>query len=199
MTTEEYIAKQRKAFTQIIEKDIPLQRAVRDTMAKQVTRIFVEGKNSADSNIGQYDTKRALYVNPNKAPRKGGEKVKGIEGLLPTQGKTGKQKFADGRPHKTTFVNNYKDLRNRIGRRTDKVDLFYSGDLKSDISNAKTGVKPTQVNVHEYVTGLHRPENVKKANGLDEKYGSVLPHTTSEKQNFFYIANKEFQLILLNA
>ncbi|MGB3074936.1 MAG: hypothetical protein WBB36_06425, partial [Chitinophagales bacterium] len=124
MTTEEYIEKQRRAFTQIIEKDIPLQRAVKDTLAKQVTRIFVDGKNSSNSNIGQYDTERALYINPNKSPRKTGDKLKGIEGLEPTEGKHGDHEFSDGKPHKTTYIRNYKDFRNRIGRRIDKVDLF---------------------------------------------------------------------------
>lgn len=199
MTTEEYIEKQRRAFTKIIEKDIPLQRAVKDTLAKQVTRIFVEGKNSSNSNIGQYDTERALYVDPNKAPRKTGDKLKGIEGLEPTVGKHGDHEFADGKPHKTTYVHNYKDFRNRIGRRIDKVDLFLSGDLKSDMSNSKTGVTPVQINTHEYVTGLKRESNVKKLSGLEKKYGDISALTTEEKKNFKDIATKEFQLILINA
>lgn len=199
MNTGEYIEKQRRAFTQIIEKDVPLQRAVRDTMARQVTRIFVDGKNSSNSNIGQYDTERALYINPEKSPRKTGDKIKGIEGLLPTRGKYGDEKFSDGTPHKTTYVKNYKDFRNRIGRRIDKVDLFLSGDLKSDMSNSNSNVKPVKINDHEYVTGLKRQSNIEKLSGLEKKYGDISALTASEKKNFFDIATKEFQLILNNA
>lgn len=196
MTTEQYIANQRRWMAQIIDKDIPLQRAVRDTMAKQVTRIFVEGKKSDGSQIGQYDTKRSMYINPNTSPRKTGDKVKGIEGLLPPKGKHGDETFKSGKKHKTTYVNNYKDFRNRIGRRIDTVDLFLSGDLKSDMSNSKSEVKPIQINTHEYVTGLKRPENVEKLAGNEKKFGDIAPLTSDEQANFFRVANKELQLII---
>lgn len=197
MTTEEFLIKQRKAFTQIIEKDVPLQRATKTVVAAQATRIFVEGKNSSNGNIGQYDTKRPMYINPEKSPRKTGDKIRGIEGLLPTRGKTGEHVFENGKTHKTTFVNNHKDFRNRIGRRIDRVDLFLSGDLKSDFSNSKAATaEPVKVDVHQYVVGLKRNENIKKLEGIEKKYGIVFHHTEGEKILFKDIAFKEFQLIL---
>lgn len=196
MTTDEFIAKQRKAFAQIIEKDIPLQRGVRDTMAKQMTRIFIDGKKTDGSQIGQYDTTRALYINPNTSPRKSADKVKGIEGLNPPKGKHGNETFKDGKPHKTTYVNNYKDFRNRIGRRIDRVDWFLSGDLKSDLSNSVSEPKPTQLGPHEYVTGLKRDNNTKKLAQLEGKYGTATHLTKEELDNFFSVTNKEFQLII---
>lgn len=197
--TEEFIKQQRKAFSEIIEKDIPLRRAAYTVTAEQVKRIFVEGKNSSDGVIGQYDTDTPLYVNPNKAPRKSANKAKGIEGLLPTRGKTGKTHFKDGREHKTTFVNNYKDLRNRMGRRIDRVDLFYSGDLKSDFSNQKIPAEPTKINTHEYVTGLKRDHNVLKLEGHEDKFGEFSSLTQKEINLFRDVVKKEFQLVMINA
>lgn len=201
MTSEEFIKEQKRIFQQIIEKDIPLRRAAQDTLSKQVTRIFVDGKNSADASIGQYDTTTPFYINPNQSPaaNKSGKGAKfPTEGLKPPRGKHGDTEFKSGKKHKTTFVNNYKDFRNRIGRRIDRVDLFLSGDLKSDFSNAAVNAgksNPVQVNVHEYQAGLKRDNNIDKAEELKDKYGSFLLPTRAEEDNFFDIATKEFNLL----
>jgi len=52
MTTEEFLRQQDAKFRAIIEKNIPLQITVRSIMALQSRRIFLEGKNTSGSLIG---------------------------------------------------------------------------------------------------------------------------------------------------
>lgn len=194
MTTEELIRKQRIAFNNIIQKDEPLRLAAYTAHSDATKRIFTDGKNSSDGNIGQYATSPPMYINPDKAPRAGALKVKGIEGLKPTKGKHGEHLFKNGKAHKTTYVNSYKDFRNRIGRRTDKVNLVLSGDLQSDFANGKiTNPAPKKVNAHTYIVTLSREINQKKRGGLEDKYGEVFSHTTNEVNKFFKVANQEFK------
>jgi len=195
MTTQEFIEKQRKAFANIIAKDEPLRLAALTAHKDMTKRIFVDGKNANDGNIGQYDTKRPLYVNPKKSPGAAtGNKIKGIEGLNPPTGKTGKTHFADGTPHKTTYLNNYKEYRSRIGRKVDKVNLVLSGDLQSDFANGNIKNPVThKVNQHEYVVTLSRQTNQDKREGLEKKYGEIFSHTTSEVQKFVKIAEQELK------
>jgi hypothetical protein len=203
MTTDEFILKQRKIFQQIIEKDEPLRIAAQDTLAKQATRIFIEGKNSSGGNIGQYNSTNPLYANPKKtAGAATGNKKVNVAGLLPTKGKNGQHFFKNGKEHLTTYVPSYKALRGRLGKVTSKVNLDFSGDLKSDFSNSKSSTGSAsiiKVNTHEYIAGLKRGENVDKVNGLEQKYGNIFSPTAAEKKNFFTIAQKEFQRIIANA
>ncbi|MFA9221056.1 MAG: hypothetical protein ACEQSL_07705 [Sediminibacterium sp.] len=198
MSTEEYIIQQRKIFTQIIEKDMPLQRAARDTMAMQATRIFVDGKNSQGSLIGggAYNDNKPLYVNPNTSPGKKFKPAgkpfefgKSKGGKIKTVRSESRLVNGKSTPHKTRWFPSYKDYRKTIGRNTEHVDLFLSGDLKSDFSNGKTGASPVKVNTHEYVAGLKRQENIKKAEGLSDKYNDpIFSLSKKEKANFFDIA-----------
>lgn len=200
MTTEELIKKQRTFFNAIIQKDEPLRLAALTAHSNATKRIFTDGRNSSGGNIGQYATSPPMYINPDKSPRAGALKVKGIEGLKPTKGKTGEHLFKNGKPHKTTYVNSYKDFRQRIGRRVDKVNLVLSGDLQSDYANGKvSNPEPRKVNTHEYVVSLSREINQKKRDGLEEKYGEVFLHTKEEVQKFFKIANLEFKNLLSKA
>lgn len=205
MTEEEIIAKQKKMFQDIIEKDIPLQRAVRDTLQKQVTRIFIDGKNSAGGNIGQYDTTRSLYVNPDLAPSKFKPQGKNEDKPLTTkvQRKNKKGKVVTSRvsiksdftERKTKFFPHYKAFREEVNRPTDKVNLDLTSDLRFDFSNSTGSVNPVQVNTHEYQVGFKRPHNAKKAEGHEDKYGKVYHNTDAEVQNFFTVSAKEFKLI----
>lgn len=197
MSIGELILRRREQLKNILEKNIPFQRAVLTTVNKQSERIFNEGLTTAGSKIGQYDTKRPLYINPNKSPRKGGNKAQGIQGLLPTKGKTGERKFKNGKEHKTTYVNNYKDFRNRIGRRIDFVNLNLSGDLRSDYASGIRGShNPEKISPHEYKVTIKRPDNLEKLSGLENKYGTITKLSQGEKQNFFDILSKEIKLAL---
>ena len=69
MTTEEWIKDQQKKIAELIKYCKPLEIAAKDTMAMQAGRIFVDGKDSADSSIGKYSVK-PFYLNPKNSPKK---------------------------------------------------------------------------------------------------------------------------------
>lgn len=213
MSTEEFIAKQRKVFQQIIEKDIPLEIAARSTAALQSVRIFVEGKNSQGSLIGHgaYNDNKPLYVNPKTSPgRKFAPAGKPFEfgktkgGKIKTVRSESRIVKGVSKPHVTRWFPSYKAYRQTIGRNTTKVDLFLSGDLKSDFSNSSANPnspgKPIKSNNHEYLSGFKRDINAKKAEGIEKKYNDpIFSLTAEEKKNFFNIATKEFTRLIANA
>lgn len=193
MTVDEY-SKKLQRFVQTLEKDNkPFEIAVQTTTQMIGNRIFSKGEKSDGSQIGQYDTKSPMYVNPDKTPS--------AKGLRPTKGKTGEHKFKNGKEHKTTYVNNYKDLRNRLGRRIDRVNLLLSGDLQSDWRNAPVSItlsgKATAVKIsnNEYHITLNRDINRKKMSGMEDKYGEISNLQKKERDHLNKIATKE----LLNA
>lgn len=194
MTTEDEINRL-ECIKKALEENKPFANAVNAIHTDRCERIFTNGENTSGSVIGQYDTKTPMYVNPNKAPRStrgsfGAGQGK-FEGLKPPTGKRGDTKFKSGKPHKTTFVNNYKDLRNRMGRRTDRVNLTMFGNLKSNFENRSRGVpSATKVNNNEYIVGLDA-ENSEKKSGLENKYGEIFHHTQTELTKFPEILGKE--------
>lgn len=193
LTVEQFNRKLTAFANRIIDENVPLQKAVIDIAPKIADRIFNEGKKSDDSAIGQYDTTTPFYVNPDYAPRSGAVKAKGIQGLKPTTGKTGKHIFeSTGLPHKTTYVNNYKDFRNRIGRRIDTVNLNLSNDLESDFKTRN----PVKINSNEYVMSLKRPLNVRKVEGNEKRFGRTFALTQKEKQHFIDTLNFETNTLL---
>ncbi len=94
MTTEELIAKQKRIFQQIVEKDAPLRLAAASTLAMQAKRIFQDGKNSDSGNIGAYNSSDPFYINPKtSAGAATGNKKANVSGLGAPRGKTGETKF----------------------------------------------------------------------------------------------------------
>ena len=124
-----------KALETIVDEKLMIE--IGSTIqANTLERVHEDGLDSNLQNIGQYDTTTPIYINPDKAPRKTASKAKGIEGLK-RAGKYGDTKFKNGKPHKTAYNANYKALRNKIGRRIDKVDLNFSGKLSKEFQEAK--------------------------------------------------------------
>ncbi|REK33193.1 MAG: hypothetical protein DWQ44_09000 [Bacteroidetes bacterium] len=196
MTIDEYIAKIDRKFQYREQLVKPFTTAVLSTVAKQAKRIFSDGIKSNGSDIGQYDTKRPLYINPNESPRAGATRVS--QGLHPTQGKHGDHTFKNGKVHKTTYVNNYKDLRNRIGRRIDKVNLTLTNDMFSDLCNAQSPSKaaPDRISDAEYHLKFKRTHNAEKWEGLEKKYGKIGDLTAQEKEAFFKSIDFNFRKYL---
>jgi len=201
MTQEEWLKRNRQVIEGLVKNNRPLQIASRTALKDASIRIFEQGKKTDGSLIGQYDTKRPFYVNPTTSPgaATGSKKVK-LQGLTPPTGKTGETVFKNGKKHKTTYVNNYKDFRNRIGKRIDKVNIVLSGELQSDFANAKIvseklpeNPTPIKVSSQEYIVTLARKENQKKRDGLEDKYGIIFHHTKEEKAKFFKIADQELR------
>lgn len=97
-------------------------------------RIFKDGKDSNGAQIGDYSV-IPFYINP-QSPNLLGVKKGGLKPI----GKTGQTKFKNGNPHKTAYLaNGYKELRQKTGRQSAKVDLNLSGSLSASIRTGRRG------------------------------------------------------------
>jgi len=206
LTVAQYTDKAISRIQQIIALNRPFELSVRTTVARQAVRIFVDGIKSDGSPIGQYNTTRPMYINPDtSSPRAGAirKKQEGMtvivaEGLKPTRGKAGEHIFKNGRIHRTTYVNNYKDFRNRIGRRIDRVNYTLTGDLMRDFCNAKTPARavPKKISEKEYRVVLKREANIGKREGLEKKFGTTFRLMASERAAFFKTLDFNFRKAL---
>lgn len=220
-SVEQYLFDTERKITLIIEQNLPFERAVKNIVAMQARRIFIEGVKTSGAPIGQYSTD-PIYVNPNtgSTPRKTREKTRSglvLEGLEPTRGNPNASLIEDsagehiftartahrgvkgtkaGDPHRTTYLaGGYKELRNRTGRRIDRVNITFSNDLLSDFCNSDTARKavPVKITVHEYHTMLKRPINQLKREGLEKKYGTIFNLMTKEREAFFKTLDFNFR------
>lgn len=217
----EFVAEQRRLLLDLETVRAPFERTVRSLLAVQERRIFQEGRKSSGQRIGSYDTTRELYVNPRQVVRSTAFTGPGVrlEGLRPPRGKPsplwknpipdypdGEQVFTGatawrggkgtkaGDPHKTTWVRNYKDLRNRIGRRVDTVDLIFTGDLRADWSTAALrGRAVRDATGLELRVTLKRARNAQKREGLEERFGSIFETTLTERKLFFKLLRAELR------
>jgi len=189
MTIIQYNVLLNQFSKKIAETNRPFQIGVMTSTQEVANRIFIEGKKSDGSEIGKYNSTNPIYVNPDKMPSS--------RGIKPTKGKEGRHEFKNGNPHKTTFVESYKELKKLLGREYTKVIPILSGDLQSDfrkVSGLKANTaKPTRINANTYTIQLDRDINAKKIEGLEEKYGAFSELTKSEIDNFFKIVDLEFQ------
>lgn len=201
----------------IIDANLPLEKAVLDIAPKIADRIFNQGKKTDESQIGQYDTTLEMYINPNYTPAavaaRGSRTKFPTEGLKPTRGKPGAYLTEDsqgehiftektkhrgvkgtkaGDPHRTTYVKNYKDFRNRIGRRIDFVNLNLSNELESDFKTSN----PVKISSHEYVVKVKRPLSAKKVEGQEDRYGRIFALSQKEKQHFIETLNFEINELI---
>lgn len=95
-------------------------------LAEYKDRIFSEGRASDGSDIGKYSTS-PFYQNPNKLIGVGRSGVK-------PRGKNGRARFNNGRLKKTAYLaQGYKELRDKVGRQSQKVDLNFSGSTAGSI------------------------------------------------------------------
>lgn len=167
MKTSDYIKKIRKAIA-IIKTGKPVGIASQDTHVMMTERIFENGKNSQNSDIGKYDDSKGLYVNPNVAPRN----------FMPAGKNSRKTKFKNGNERKTRYFKSYKSYRQKVGRSVGKVNLVLTGNLQSDFGKAVT-----KVNNLKY-TATARSENEKKIEGQEERYGKIFELTKKRKKEF---------------
>lgn len=216
-SAQEYANAQKLLLTRIKLYEVPFELAVRSVLAIQTQRIFDKGINSSGGTIGQYqpagpDT--GLYINPKTvSPRAvpGYDKAK-VQGLLPTRGKPstewvnptneypeGEHIFTEstyyrgapgtkpGDAHRTTYVKSYKDYRNRIGRRIDRVDLNLTGDMLLDFATSRTkGRAITEGNGSLLFTvEFKRQANAAKRENAEDKYGRIFALTEFEKKEYF--------------
>lgn len=168
MTTDEYIQSLRAKVTEI-ESGKALFLASSTATKSMVLRVFTNGLNSQNENIGQYNSTDPLYIDPNTSPKK-----------FPTVGKTGKSVFAStGEKHKTGWFESYKAFRGKIGRETSKVNLQLTGELKSDVENGLQRISNT-----EYVLKLKRQIDADKIAGQEKRFGLIFHFTKQEREQF---------------
>ena len=186
MTYQEKILQLRKQL-EALKSSEALHIAAQDTHVKMTERIFVNGRSAGGGDIGDYDTKNELYVNPNKSPK--GFPTKG----KPNEKGIARSKFNDGTPHKTGYFTSYSDYRNTIGRDISKVNLVLSGDMQSDFGKAL--VKITDL---KYASTM-RDNNIKKKDGNEKRFGEIFKLTEEEKENFVEVLQFETTRILKRA
>lgn len=135
-------------------------------------RIFDEGKNGANAQIGTYSTK-PMYASKTTFRNAGG--FKGV-GKKPKKGKINKSMYLPG---------GYKELKSIQGLENSFVNLTYRGELRRGLKLVTEGDA-----VEIKVAGL----NEKKVSGLTDKYGSETFKHTKEEKEFF---KKEVQKKLI--
>ena len=165
MTVDEYVSKLRTQASEI-ESGKPLFLAVSTTVASMSKRIFTDGKNSADGQIGNYNSSDPLYIDP-------------------VVGKTGKDTFKDGKKHKTGYFESYKAFRGKIGRRTDFVNLNLTNELKLNFESGTRRISNTQ-----YDLIVTKKINVDKVDGNEERFGTIF-HTTQKEKELYLLTYKQ--------
>lgn len=176
-TVSEYIKLQIAKFELVIEENKPLEIAARSTMALQATRIFVDGRKSDGTKIGQYSTAPPIYVNPKNSP---GQSFK-------PSGSPFSSRKAKKNP-KTKWFASYKSYREEIGFESSFVNLVLSNDMASDFRNSSSkeqnDVQPHRIDAHEYQTKFDRQDSVNKMTGHEQRYGIITDLTESELEKF---------------
>ncbi len=171
MTTDEYIQSLRAKVTEI-ESGKALFLASSTATKSMVKRVFTDGLNTNNQQIGQYNSTDPIYVDPTTS--------KGKKEVLQPIGKTGKSVFAStGKKHKLTWFASYKAYRGKIGRGTSKINLRLTSELKIDVENSLTRVSNT-----EYILKLKRQIDADKIAGQEARFGPIFKFTKQEREEF---------------
>lgn len=179
MSIDQFIQAQRKKLKELINENKPLAIAATSTHTLQVDRIFGKGEGIAGK-IGNYNTTKPLYVNPDDSPKSFPTKGK------PKKDKEGQSVFQSGKKHKTGFFTSYSAFRKAIGRQTNFIDLKLTNLLFSDYANSLRKVNPFR-----WVSGLKNAANFDKLDGLKKRFGPITDLSKNEKESFFNILEKE--------
>lgn len=139
--------------------------AVQDTLAAMSTRIFIDGKNSDEGKIGNYDTK-PFYANPKTSPV-----------ATNKTGKTGK-KIQGG-----YYAGGYKEYRGQQGRESGFINQRLSGDLQSDFNNGSSGFNLNQTGELCFSISIDKPENVAKVKGQEARFGPIFTELSKSEES----------------
>lgn len=136
-----------------------------DVMAEHKDRIFNRGLNSYKNEIGGYSSKESYYSK--------GKFIR-ISAFKP-QGKKNKGNFKNGKERKSMYISTgYTGFRDIQGRKTDKVNLKYSGSLERGLNVVKF--------VDIIIYGCTSEKESLKLNGLENKYEDVFELSEEEKE-----------------
>ena len=190
MTPTEYAEKLRAQLDDLTLYNRPLLLAATSTVVEMASRIFVKGLATDGSKIGNY-SKKDLYLSDNQ--------IASLPNVKSTRkGKTGKNKFKDGKEHKTTWFEGWYGVREEAGRNTDKVDLSFTGDLQSEFTNSVrvNDAKPNYIDTNTYETRVTTELNVNKARGNEKHFGKEIFTVSPQEKEIFY-STAEYELKLM--
>lgn len=140
------------AVNRVISGEKALRTAALDTHSAHADRIFGKGMAANGSAIGSYSTK-PTYVGSKGSPKKLTPKGKGGGG----------SKFKNGKPRKSRyFGGGYREFRQTIGRKADRVDLRLSGQMERDYKLSADG--------DGFASGFSNPKNFEKAEGNEDHF-----------------------------
>lgn len=151
--------------------------AMNEGLAMFKKRVFLEGKDASGQNIGKYNT-APIYV-PLKPQGKGYAGPAGSQvtnkGMKPRGKKPGGSgtgyvygPHKNGKPRESMyFEDGYKEYRETVKRKTDKVNLELTGDLNF---NCRIGLRSGKGVVAEIVGEL---PNIKAA-GNEKRFGKTI-------------------------
>lgn len=196
MTPKQFADSLRKKIDELQRLNRPFQIAVLDSVARVSKRAFSDAQNEKGESF-RYNDIEPLYVSDEQSPRK-----------LSHKGKNGRSVFAStGEKHKTTYFQNYKEFRRTVLREDNFVNWQLTGDLMSDYGSLSppTSKKPpslaklkpaVKINPNNYITKLDREINIKKYEGLSDRYGNFLECSEKEEKEFYRVLEGELALFL---
>lgn len=187
MTLQQHMDKMRELVERLDNVDNAVFIASSTALADMSQRIFSEGQSVTGGKF-QYNNHDPLYVNPEKA-------FGNTSGLKPPTGKFGNKKFKSGKPHKTTWVESYKSLREKVGRESGFVNWEATGDLKFEVENRGTNTT-TKESDNVYVVKVNSEENTGKLSGLMDKYVGVFQISEKERLKYVEVLTDELRAIL---
>lgn len=122
------------------------------------SRIHQDGLASDGNKIGDYSTS-PIYISASANPGRS---------FAPNTGKTGRDRFADGRPHKSKyFSGGYSQFKTEIGRNElGSVNLSLSGQLDNQLQLIETN--------SGYGYGWQDTEKLERAEALESKYSKEI-------------------------
>lgn len=174
--------------TTFLEQSI--QKAIDKTTADQlvelnamrgvmIRRVFLRGQNSAGQSIGSYSTEPILVGGKSFSNLKGQAKSsKAINKIFATKAARKKQKWVHVKGKNLVVLEQgYKEYRELLGRKTDKVNLDLTGDLRGSLIVGKTKSGTLAL-------GIRDLKNKKKRQNIELKYGRVFTPTDQELANF---------------
>ncbi len=152
------------------------------TLADFKTRIFTEGKTANGGRIGTYDTS-PFYASKSN--------LRGLpKGKFNKKGKTGKNKFKNKKPHKSTYLKSgYKEFRTKTGRQSSKVDLNLTGASQQTV---QVGTKGGDV-----VIGFTDPKRLIILEANERRFKkNIFTLSKGEQQTYQETVEDEFQEII---
>ena len=202
MTPTEYAQELELKIAELQGFNKPFRTAVYSAIGKASRRIFVSGINEKGQSF-QYNSTDQMYVPNPDNPKSDKAWIQARQKSVMTgKGKYGESTFKTGKKkgqkHVTTYFESYKEFRALQGLESNFVVWKYNNDLMSDYLNAKdvSNASPVEISANEYRQELAREINVKKYEGLSERYGKFLTLQPSEIKYLLEINEKELNLFL---